>query len=57
MWPAMWLLGNLARATYVGSSNNVWPWSYDTCSKTMQKQQLISACNVVVRIDHCPPTL
>ena len=48
MWPAMWLLGNLARATYVGSSNNVWPWSYDTCSKTLQKQQLVSACNVVV---------
>ena len=32
LWPAMWLLGNLARATYVGSSNNVWPWSYDECS-------------------------
>lgn len=26
LWPAMWLLGNLARATYVGSSNNIWPW-------------------------------
>jgi beta-glucan synthesis-associated protein KRE6 len=24
LWPAMWLLGNLARATYVGSSNNIW---------------------------------
>lgn len=47
MWPAMWLLGNLARATYVGSSNNVWPWSYDTCSEELQKQQLFSKCNLV----------
>lgn len=47
LWPAMWLLGNLARATYVGSSNNMWPWSYDTCSKIFQHQQLISACNAV----------
>ena len=47
LWPAMWLLGNLARATYVGSSNNVWPWSYNTCSAELQPQQLISACNTV----------
>jgi beta-glucan synthesis-associated protein KRE6 len=47
LWPAMWLLGNLARATYVGSSNNVWPWSYDTCSKDLQREQAISACNEV----------
>jgi beta-glucanase (GH16 family) len=24
LWPAMWMMGNLARATYVGSSNNIW---------------------------------
>lgn len=46
-WPAIWLLGNLARATYVTSSNNVWPWSYDTCQKDIQAQQLFSACNQV----------
>lgn len=51
LWPAMWLLGNLARATYVGSSDNVWPWSYDTCSRSLQKQQEISACNVVNHFD------
>eukprot|EP01031_Cornospumella_fuschlensis_P035084 gene35084-42493_t len=39
LWPAIWLLGNLARATYVGSSNNVWPWSYDRCSPELQQQQ------------------
>lgn len=49
LWPAMWLLGNLARATYVGSSNNVWPWSYDTCNKKIQHQQQFSACN---RMNH-----
>jgi len=51
LWPAMWLLGNLARATYVGSSNNVWPWSYDECSPELQAQQLFSACNKVNHYD------
>jgi beta-glucanase (GH16 family) len=51
LWPAMWLLGNLARATYVGSSNNMWPWSYDECDETLQHQQLISKCNKVH--SHC----
>lgn len=46
-WPAVWLLGNLARATYVGSSNNIWPWSYDTCRYDIIKEQAISSCNVV----------
>mmetsp|Transcript_37202 Transcript_37202/g.100575 ORF Transcript_37202/g.100575 Transcript_37202/m.100575 type:complete len:675 (-) Transcript_37202:82-2106(-) len=45
LWPAIWLMGNLARATYVGSSDWVWPWSYDTCNRKIQKQQLISKCN------------
>ena len=47
LWPAMWLLGNLARATYVGSSNNIWPWSYDTCNRNIQHQQEISACKTI----------
>jgi hypothetical protein len=54
MWPAMWLLGNLARATYVGSSNNVWPWSFDTCQKDLQYQQAVSACNIVEHFDMHP---
>lgn len=61
LWPAMWLLGNLARATYVGSSNNVWPWSYDTCFRSKQHQQEISACKSVnyyglhsYQGTHCP---
>jgi beta-glucanase (GH16 family) len=51
LWPAMWLLGNLARATYVSSSNNVWPWSFDTCDPSLQHEQLISACNAVNHFD------
>lgn len=45
LWPAMWLLGNLGRATYEASTNNLWPWSYDTCDRKKQDAQSISACN------------
>ena len=51
LWPAMWLLGNLARATYVGSSDNVWPWSYNQCKQKLQFGQEISACNSVNHYD------
>jgi beta-glucanase (GH16 family) len=45
LWPAIWLLGNLGRATYEVSTNNLWPWSYDVCDREKQESQLISACN------------
>lgn len=45
LWPAVWLLGNLGRATYEPSTNNIWPWSYDECTKDLQHAQKISACN------------
>jgi len=55
LWPAMWMLGNLARATYVGSSNNIWPWSYDTCKHdSLQHQQRFSACNLLNHYDFHP---
>ena len=38
LWPAIWLLGNLGRATYEGSTNNIWPWSYNVCNRKMQEQ-------------------
>jgi len=48
LWPALWLLGNLARATYVASSDFMWPWSFDKCtmqeSPTLSVQQELSAC-------------
>jgi len=44
LWPAMWLLGELARATYVGSTDWIWPWSFDKCDRDRQKEQAINAC-------------
>jgi hypothetical protein len=47
LWPALWMLGNLARATYVGSSNYIWPYSYDRCDEKNRVSQKISACSKV----------
>ncbi len=47
LWPALWMLGNLARATYVGSSNYIWPYSYDKCDEKNRVSQKISACSKV----------
>lgn len=49
LWPAMWLLGNLARATYVGSSDFMWPFSYNKCNPETRKGQEINACQ---RVNH-----
>jgi len=51
LWPALWMLGNLARATYVGSSNYIWPYSYDQCDETNRHSQQISACSKVGHYD------
>ena len=51
LWPALWLLGNLARATYLGSSANMWPWSYSKCNRAIQRGQQISGCNSVNHYD------
>lgn len=45
LWPAVWMLGNLGRATYEASTNMIWPWSFDKCDRTLQPAQTISACN------------
>jgi len=47
LWPALWMLGNLARATYVASSDWVWPFSYDKCNNKKLKQQEVNACRKV----------
>mmetsp|Transcript_2709 Transcript_2709/g.8182 ORF Transcript_2709/g.8182 Transcript_2709/m.8182 type:complete len:616 (+) Transcript_2709:101-1948(+) len=44
LWPALWLMGNLARSTYVASSDYMWPWSYNKCSRGYQRKQEINAC-------------
>lgn len=51
LWPALWLMGNLARATYVGSSDWVWPWSFGKCDRKLQPKQLVSACNPYPHFD------
>jgi hypothetical protein len=50
LWPAFWLLGNIARHTYVGSTSHVWPWSSNECmdgdsSRSAQGRQKISGCS------------
>jgi hypothetical protein len=47
LWPAFWMLGNLARHTYVGSSEHIWPWSATTCTKKSFDSQLFSGCDSV----------
>ena len=47
LWPAFWLLGNLARHTYVGSSEHIWPWSSSNCSTNNARKQEISGCDHV----------
>ena len=44
---SVWMLGNLARATYVGSSDFVWPYSFNQCDTRNRKSQLINACSKV----------
>lgn len=54
LWPAVWLLGNLGRATYEGSTNLVWPWSYSKCNRELQKAQLISGCDITEHFELHP---
>ena len=45
----VWMMGNLARATYVGSSDYMWPFSYSQCDTRTRKSQEINACS---RVNH-----
>jgi len=54
LWPAFWLLGNLARHTYVGSSEHIWPWSSSICTKKSGWAQKISGCD---RVAHYGTTI
>ena len=47
LWPALWILGNLARHTYVGSSKHIWPWSSTECNEHTYKAQALNACRKV----------
>jgi Beta-glucan synthesis-associated protein SKN1/KRE6/Sbg1 len=45
----VWMLGNLARASYVGSSDFVWPYSFNKCDPRNRRSQEINACS---RVNH-----
>lgn len=44
LWPALWLLGNLARHTYVGSAEHMWPWSSIVCTNKARDAQKLNGC-------------
>uniref|UniRef100_A0AAV1UC11 Beta-glucan synthesis-associated protein n=1 Tax=Peronospora matthiolae TaxID=2874970 RepID=A0AAV1UC11_9STRA len=46
-WPGIWMMGNLGRAIFSGSTNRMWPFSYDACDPDTfdPKNQRISACD------------
>ncbi|OQR91279.1 callose synthase [Achlya hypogyna] len=47
-WPAFWIMGNLGRATYLGSQEGMWPWTLDYCvpmDDIIDIPQKINACN------------
>ena len=46
VWPAIWMMGNLGRATFTLSTDGLWPWTYSACQPEIERTagQLISAC-------------
>ncbi|KAI9985964.1 hypothetical protein PInf_024755 [Phytophthora infestans] len=46
-WPGIWLMGNLGRAIFTGSTARMWPFSYNECNDTIfdSQNQRISACD------------
>ncbi|CAE8675228.1 unnamed protein product, partial [Polarella glacialis] len=54
LWPAFWLMGNLGRATFQESTDNIWPFTYSQCptggeaeqeaNQFPRKQQRINKC-------------
>ncbi|CAH0489309.1 unnamed protein product [Peronospora farinosa] len=47
-WPAIWIMGNIGRAAFLGSQDDTWPWSFDVCAPYIEKiekvKQKINAC-------------
>ena len=46
VWPGIWMMGNLGRATFTLSTEGLWPWTYNGCEREIERTsgQLISAC-------------
>ncbi|KAL6780778.1 hypothetical protein ACKKBF_B11790 [Auxenochlorella protothecoides x Auxenochlorella symbiontica] len=36
-WPAIWMMGNLARPGYLATAEGMWPYSYSTCDDAARK--------------------
>ncbi|PRW60711.1 glycoside hydrolase family 16 [Chlorella sorokiniana] len=51
-WPAFWLMGNLGRPGYLGTTTGMWPYTYSSCGGDLSgldqpganKPQTITAC-------------
>jgi beta-glucanase (GH16 family) len=54
LWPALWLMGNLGRATFEESTNLMWPWSYEKCNRPLQQAQEISGCDITSHFEMQP---
>jgi len=54
LWPAVWMMGNLARATYVNSSERLWPFSTNVCDDRTRYSQLINSCFDTSNPHHMP---
>ncbi|CAD6939249.1 unnamed protein product [Tilletia controversa] len=39
-WPALWMMGNLGRPGYLGSTEGLWPYSYNGCDTGIMPKQL-----------------
>jgi len=46
-WPGIWMMGNLGRAIFSGSTSRMWPFSYSKCEPDIfePRNQRISACD------------
>eukprot|EP00934_Nitzschia_sp_Nitz4_P001055 Nitzschia sp. Nitz4//scaffold152_size53828//42992//44854//NITZ4_006750-RA/size53828-augustus-gene-0.93-mRNA-1//1//CDS//3329537226//1055//frame0 len=44
LWPAIWMMGNLGRATFVNSTEDMWPFSTNVCDKRTKHSQLVNSC-------------
>lgn len=38
-WPGLWTMGNLARPGYLGTTDGMWPYSYDACDSGILPNQ------------------
>lgn len=39
LWPGLWTMGNIGRPGYKGSTEGVWPYSYDSCDAGITANQ------------------